>query len=105
MTESFDERNAEKSRMVCEAMARAAGGARRMSRRENDTVASPAHYTQGGVECIEGIRAALTPEEYRGYLRGNVLKYAWRCELKGGAEDLRKARAYLDWLIGEMEGV
>lgn len=37
-----------------------------------------------------------------GYLRGNVIKYMWRCELKGGVKDLRKARVYLDWLIKEM---
>ena len=70
---------------------------------KSDAVSHPAHYTSGGVECIDGIRSALAPEEYRGYLRGNVLKYIWRCRLKGGVEDLRKARVYLDWLIEEME--
>jgi hypothetical protein len=69
----------------------------------SDAVSHPAHYTSGGIECIQAMRAALGPEEYRGYLRGNVLKYIWRCRLKGGAEDLRKARVYLDWLIEEME--
>lgn len=68
-----------------------------------DAVSHPSHYTSGGIECIQAMRAALAPEEYRGYLRGNVLKYIWRCRLKGGVEDLCKARAYLDWLIEEME--
>lgn len=60
----------------------------------SDPVRSPSHYTQGGIECIDAIRAALTPEEFRGYCKGNVIKYAWRERLKGGNEDLRKAEAY-----------
>jgi hypothetical protein len=53
---------------------------------------------QGSVECIEAIRAALTPEEFRGYCKGNVLKYVWREQHKGGVESLRKAEWYLRWL-------
>jgi hypothetical protein len=41
----------------------------------------------------------MTPGAYRGYLKGNVMKYLWRHERKGGAEDLRKAQVYLGWLI------
>jgi hypothetical protein len=41
----------------------------------------------------------LTQDEFRGYLRGNVFKYKWRFREKGGVEDLRKARWYLDRLI------
>jgi len=65
----------------------------------SDPVNSPDHYTQGGVECIDAIKAALTPEEYRGYLKGNVMKYIWRENHKGGAESLRKAMWYLERLI------
>lgn len=69
----------------------------------SDNVTHPAHYTHGGIECIDAMRAALTPEEFRGYLRGNVIKYLWRCELKGKpVEDLRKAAWYLDMLTDEM---
>jgi len=64
-----------------------------------DPVTSPNHYTQGGVETIDFIRAKLSPEEYKGYLRGNILKYTSRAELKGGAEDYRKAKVYMDWLL------
>lgn len=61
------------------------------SRRGSDPVTSPAHYTSGGIECIDAMEAALTPEEFRGYLRGNCIKYLWRCELKGRTmEDLEK---------------
>jgi len=58
-------------------------------------VQHPAHYTAGGIECIDAIQAALTPEEFRGYCKGNALKYTWRERLKGGGQDLGKARWYL----------
>lgn len=34
-----------------------------------------------------------------GYCEGNVIKYVTRWRTKGGLEDLRKARHYLDLLI------
>lgn len=70
---------------------------------DHDTVSSPPHYTQGGIECIDAIRAALTPEEFRGFLKGNVLKYNWRERHKGGVESLRKAAWYLDRLINNTD--
>lgn len=68
-----------------------------------DAIQHPAHYTSGGIECIDAMEAALTPEQLEGYLRGNVLKYLWRYPMKGQAQDLRKARWYLDELIGAVE--
>ena len=64
-----------------------------------DLVNHPPHYTDGSIECIDAIEAQLTPEEYRGYLKGNIAKYAWRERHKGGTESLRKARFYLNHLI------
>lgn len=66
---------------------------------QKDVVNHPPHYTDGGIECIEAIEAALTPEEYRGYLKGNIQKYVWREKHKGGTESLKKAQWYLDRLI------
>jgi hypothetical protein len=43
----------------------------------------------------------MSPEAFVGFLRGNVIKYVARCDAKGGVEDLRKARHYLDKLIEE----
>lgn len=63
-----------------------------------DLVNHPPHY-QGDIECIEAIEAQLSPEEYRGYLKGNVAKYVWRERMKGGTESLKKAKWYLDRLI------
>ena len=47
---------------------------------------------------------AIQPVEYiiknnLGYLEGNVIKYISRHRKKGGINDLRKARHYIDMLI------
>lgn len=68
---------------------------------EVDPVNAPNHYTAGGIETIDYLRAKLTAEEFAGFCRGNVLKYVSRAPLKNGVEDLRKARWYLDRLIGD----
>lgn len=65
-----------------------------------DQVNHPPHYTDGGgIECIEAIEACLTNEEFRGYCKGNCMKYIWREKHKGGTESLKKAQWYLDRLI------
>lgn len=72
----------------------------------NDPVNSPAHYRQGDIECIDAIEAALTPEEFRGYCKGNALKYIWRERHKAGsspAESLAKAQWYLSRLLAKLE--
>ena len=59
---------------------------------------NPTHY-KGTIECIDAIESTMTKEAYRGYLKGNVLKYVWRYEKKNGVEDLQKAEWYLKRLI------
>lgn len=65
-----------------------------------DAVNRPSHYTHGGIETIAFIRAKLTPEEFEGYCKGNVLKYVARATHKGGIEDLRKAGKYIEFATG-----
>lgn len=70
----------------------------------NDVVNAPSHYTYGGIECIDYLQAKLSPLEFAGFLRGNVIKYLSRAGKKvNAAEDLKKARWYLDRLIVETE--
>ena len=70
-----------------------------MEEPEADMVNHPPHYTAGGIETIDFIQAKLTPEEFRGYLRGNILKYSSRAGLKGdAAEDLGKMVWYANKL-------
>ena len=64
-----------------------------------DPVEKPIHYAASSVECIDAIEAQMTPEEFRGYLKGNVVKYLWRERKKGGKESLKKAKWYLNKLI------
>lgn len=65
-------------------------------------VTQPDHYNKGAIEAIEAIKASMHPQEYKGYLKGNCLKYLWRYEYKNGVEDLKKAQVYLNWLIKEV---
>ncbi len=69
---------------------------------KHNPVTQPDHYNKGAIEAIEAIKASMHPQEYKGYLKGNCLKYLWRYEYKNGVEDLRKARVYIDWLIKEV---
>ncbi len=72
--------------------------------KRHDPVNNPSHYASGGIECIEAIKASMSHEAFLGYLKGNVQKYMWRYEKKvNPAEDLRKARWYLDRLIEEQK--
>lgn len=65
-------------------------------------VEHPSHYTQGGIECWDAMRSCMSEDEFRGYLRGCAIKYLWRCNDKGNyAQDLQKARAYIDELLQE----
>ena len=70
---------------------------------KNDAVNHPNHYCKGGIECIEAIKASMTPEEFQGYCKGNVEKYVWRWREKAGLQDLKKAQVYLGWLIESVE--
>lgn len=65
----------------------------------DDQVNSPAHYQHGGIETIDIIRAMLTADEFRGYLKGNIIKYRERAPYKGKTdEDYAKAKRYWQWL-------
>jgi hypothetical protein len=80
------------------------GGIMASNEAATDPVNHPSHYTShparcacgAGIECIQ-----IT--EHLSFLRGNALKYLWRADLKGGLEDLRKARFYIDREIANME--
>ncbi|KQR22904.1 DUF3310 domain-containing protein [Deinococcus sp. Leaf326] len=63
----------------------------------------PDHYA-GTIPAIDAIRAALTPEEFRGFLKGNVLKYMWRAGKKGPPlGDALKASDYQAWWVEELK--
>lgn len=64
-----------------------------------DIVHSPSHYTAGGIEVIDYIRAKLTKEEFKGYCKGNIIKYISRAGRKESEKaDIQKAKVYIEWL-------
>ena len=71
--------------------------------KEEDNVNNPQHYNTGSIECIDAIKESMTNSQFRGYLKGNCMKYLWRYDYKGKArEDLEKAGWYLNKLIQEL---
>jgi hypothetical protein len=52
------------------------------------------HYRKLKIQPVEYINANGV-----GYFEGNVIKYVTRWKDKGGVQDLKKARHYLDLLI------
>lgn len=62
------------------------------------------HYEKNGIQPIDIMKANFTPEEYTGFLKGNVLKYLLRYKHKNGVEDLAKAQVYIGWLLEHYKG-
>lgn len=70
-----------------------------MKRADKERVNHPNHYNQGKIEVIDAI------EDWDlNFCEGNVIKYVARHRHKDEPlEDLKKARWYLDRLIGKIE--
>jgi hypothetical protein len=72
---------------------------------DHDPVSPPHYKGQGDVdiECIDAIEAALTPEEFRGYLKGTAFKYIWRLGKKGPSlVDARKHHWFSHKLVSTL---
>ncbi|SUP42285.1 DUF3310 domain-containing protein [Veillonella criceti] len=73
-----------------------------------DMVHNPSHYKLRGldIESVDVIESVLSDEEYRGWCKGNALKYLFRAGKKDDElQDLRKCDVYVNWAIKAMEGV
>jgi hypothetical protein len=73
-----------------------------------DLVNDPPHYTEGEIECKDGIREALRgcKDGYTAFCLGNVIKYIWRFRLKGNpVQDLKKGAFYLNEAIKHQEKI
>jgi hypothetical protein len=57
------------------------------------------HYTSKSVQPWQAMESWMSEEQFKGFLRGNVIKYVARYDEKGGTTDLQKAKHYLDKLI------
>lgn len=66
-----------------------------MLNKTDPMVSQPPHYTQGELEAIEVMEAKLTPREFIGAMKFQILKYTMRASYKGKeAQDLAKAEWY-----------
>jgi hypothetical protein len=66
---------------------------------------SSSYYDAGGIETLDIIKAKLTPEQFKGYLLGNAIKYACRINFKDAenpGRDAQKASNYATWLAEEI---
>ena len=57
------------------------------------------HYKSMPIQPWEAMQAWMTPDEFKGFLKGNAIKYLARCNAKGGLEDVKKAHHYTAKLI------
>lgn len=65
----------------------------------NDYQEGGDHYQKMGVEPWHVMEAVLTREEFIGFLKGNIIKYAMRDGRKPGAvDDFDKAVHYMEKL-------
>lgn len=60
------------------------------------TMTNPTYSDKDGscITCIDAIKAALTTEEYIGFLKGNIIKYVWREQARDKDLDCSKALSY-----------
>lgn len=68
-----------------------------------EKVNHPSHYNSSKMETIDVLLNTLTFEEYKGFLKGNIIKYLCRYEHKNGIEDLEKAKWYIQRLIDDQK--
>jgi hypothetical protein len=65
-----------------------------MIKRADDYQIDGDHYKTMEMQPWEVMESVLTPSEFVGFLKGNVIKYAMRAGRKEGTDDAEKARHY-----------
>lgn len=71
--------------------------------KNTDEVNNPDHYKLNGlnIEVVDVIRAVLTEDEFKGWCKGNALKYLMRAGKKDKSkekQDFEKAGVFISWL-------
>lgn len=70
-----------------------------------EKVNHPPHYTAGKVECIDALESATYGlQGIEAVCTANAIKYLWRWKHKNGAEDLAKAKWYINKLETYING-
>lgn len=60
------------------------------------------HYMNMGIQPWKAMECWMSPEEFRGFLKGNAIKYLARSNAKGGITDVKKAGHYIEKLTEVM---
>ena len=69
------------------------------------TASAATHYQQGTLQPIQIMQEQMTAEQFIGYLRGNVIKYACRIGRKDDVvKDAEKIQQYSVWLVQALKG-
>lgn len=84
----------------------------------DNTTANPSYYKLGGIEPFDYMKSKMTPEEFQGYLKCNIIKYVSRMghkinkhddddtyinnKLLSTYDDACKIRKYADTLCKEV---
>ena len=69
-----------------------------------NSVNHPSHYNQGGIECIDALKECLGLDGFKGFCKGNAIKYLWRSGHKNDEiEDLKKASWYVNKLVETLD--
>lgn len=81
----------------------AAKNANNTDNKHTDEVHNPNHYKLNGlnIESVDVIKAVLTEEEFKGWCRGNALKYLMRAGKKDKnkeKQDFAKAGVFISWI-------
>ena len=64
----------------------------------DDIQVSGNHYKDMPIQPWHIMEAVLTPEEFEGFLKGNIIKYSLRAGRKDGSDDAGKAKHYMQKL-------
>ena len=63
------------------------------------------HYQMLEQQPIEIMQRIMTPEEFKGFLWGNVIKYALRCGQKDETvKEMEKVGQYASWYVDACQG-
>ena len=69
------------------------------------SAAEATHYQALPMQPIEIMQRLMSEQEFRGFLWGNVIKYALRCGRKDApAKEMDKARQYAEWYVRAANG-
>ena len=68
----------------------------------NDTQIGGEHYKKA-IQPWDAMECWMSPEQFEGFLRGNVIKYIARYKDKDGMKDVQKAKHYLEKLLECLE--